>query len=160
MRSYVMSFNENIDWSINNNAAGLAIIFKNKILLVHPTNGSWKKPTLGIPKGKIEEAEDFMDCATRETEEETGITVHKDLINPAPQTTYLYDKKGNKKKQLVYFIVELEDLEEIGLESETISKDQLQLEEVDWAGFVPIDEAYEKTAYSQKIIIDRHLSKL
>lgn len=157
MRSYVMTFNENIDYSIKNNAAGLAIIYENSILLVHPTNASWKKPTLGIPKGKLEEGEDFMAAAIREVFEETGIIVDRDLINPAPHTTYLYDKQGNKKKQLVYYVVDIESLDEIGLDSKKVPKGQLQQEEIDWAKFVKIKKAYELINYSQKIILDRHL---
>jgi 8-oxo-dGTP pyrophosphatase MutT (NUDIX family) len=54
-------------------AAGIAIIWGTKILLVHPTGGSWQKRTLGIPKGSIEEGETELEAALRETFEETGI---------------------------------------------------------------------------------------
>ena len=50
-------------------------------------------------------------------------------------------------------------LAEIGLESERLSKSQLQLEEVDWAKFVSANDAYPITSRSQLIIIDRHLNK-
>lgn len=140
-------------------AAGVVLIYNNKILLVHPTNSSWKKPTLGIPKGKLDRYdEDPMDAALRELEEETGITLTPDQLDSRPHDIIFW-KDGKPDGKMIYFICEIQDLSEIGLTSERLPKGQLQAEEVDWGGFLSADEAYPKMSNSQLIILDRHLTK-
>jgi hypothetical protein len=42
-------------------------------------------------------------------------------------------------------LVAINNLSEIGLETEIVPKKQLQVEEVDWAGFLTADEIKEKS---------------
>jgi 8-oxo-dGTP pyrophosphatase MutT (NUDIX family) len=140
-------------------AAGVAVIYNNKILLVHPTNSSWKKSTCGIPKGKLELGEDPLTGALRELAEETGIIISPTQLDPEPNRVDFYNKKNEIDGHLIYFVCEVSDLSEVGLESERLPKSQLQLEEVDWGKFVPVFEAYPIMTRSQLIILDRHLSK-
>ena len=150
---------EDVDNSLEKKVAGVAIVYNNKILLVHPTNASWRKPTLGIPKGKVEPGEDVLTGAIRELREETGIEVNpRILAGSEPHVVDLYDKSGNIEKQLIYFLYEISDLSEIGLQTERVPKSQLQQKEVDWAGFMSPNEAYPMTNKSQLIILDRHLN--
>ena len=75
-------------------SAGLVIIQDNKILLEHPTNHAWEN-SYSIPKGEIEEGEDLLECAIRETEEELGIQLDKEkLLTRGPFTMEFkkYDK--------------------------------------------------------------------
>ena len=65
-----------------------------------------------------------------------------------------YIKKGKKWKKISYFYVMITDLSEIGLSSEILPKEMLQLEEVDWAGFVPIEEARSRMIPSMVEIIE------
>lgn len=65
-----------------NISAGLLIWRKNndqiEVLLVHPGGPFWAKKDEGvwsIPKGLIEEGEDILKAAERETEEETGFSI-------------------------------------------------------------------------------------
>lgn len=54
-----------------------------EVLLVHPGGPFWKNKDLGawsIPKGEIEENEEPLKAAARETKEETGISV--EINNP------------------------------------------------------------------------------
>lgn len=139
-------------------AAGVALIWNNKILLIHPTNSSWKKSTCGIPKGKLEPGEDPFAGALRELEEETGIILDSSQINPEPHKVDFYNRKNEVDGHLIYFVCEIMDLSEIGLESDRLPKNQLQLEEVDWGKFVSAEEAYPIISRSQMIILDRHLS--
>lgn len=140
-------------------AAGVAIIWDNKILLVHPTNASWRKPTLGIPKGKLDRPdEEPILAALRELEEETSIVLSPDQLDPESHQVIFY-KNGKPDGRLIYFVCNIEDLSEIGLDSERLPKSTLQEEEVDWAGFLSADDAYPKISTSQLIIIDRHLTK-
>lgn len=136
---------------------GVAIIYQNKLLIVHPTNSSWQKSTCGIPKGHLESGEDLMDGALRELMEETGIKLSSDQLDPNVEKVDLFYNQV-KNGQLIYFICNIASLEEIGLSSLRVPKNQLQLEEVDWAGFVSANEAYPKMTRSQLIILDRHLT--
>ena len=87
---------EDVDDSIDKKVAGVCIIYDNKILLVHPTNASWQKRTLGIPKGKVEKGEDVLTGAIRELKEETGIELDASILSKSePYVCDLYDKKGN-----------------------------------------------------------------
>ena len=142
----------------NRRAAGVAIIWENKILLVHPTNSSWKKATCGIPKGGLEPEEDAMSGALRELKEETGISLSPDQLDPESHKVDFYNQKNEPGGYLIYFVCEITDPSEIGLNSDRIPKSQLQIEEVDWAKFVGPHEAYPIMTRSQLIILDRHLS--
>ena len=137
--------------------AGVAIIFDNELLLVHPTNSSWQKSTLGIPKGHLEEGEDPLEGALRELFEETGIRLDASQLDPEIETVDLYQDR-ERNGQLLYFVCKINSLSEIGLDSSKVDKSQLQLEEVDWAGFVSAKDAYPKITRSQLIILDRHLT--
>lgn len=137
-------------------AAGVTLLFDNKILLIHPTGGSWKNGTCGIPKGKIEEGEDMFEAALRELREETGIEIEPSLVDPTPHSIDFYNGKTPSGK-LIYFVCELSSLEDIGLTDIILPKSMLQLEEVDWGKFVGRDEAYGLMTRAQLIILDRHL---
>lgn len=135
--------------------AGVAIVYDAKILLVHPANGSWVKPIMGIPKGGIEDGEDLLHAALRELKEETGIDLSADKLEPNVETVEIFNKDGKYQHSLHYFVCRINDLSEIGLDSLTVPKTQLQKEEVDWAGFINIKEAYGKVSRAQLIILDR-----
>jgi 8-oxo-dGTP pyrophosphatase MutT (NUDIX family) len=139
------------------NAAGVALLYNNKILLVHPTGGSWQKGTCGIPKGGIEPGEEPIDAALRELREETGIILSKDKLDLSPEVVHIHNKKGTRS--LIYFICKISDLSEIGLTSEKIPNSMLQPEEIDWSKFVDADTAYPIMCSSQLLILDRHLLK-
>ena len=139
-------------------AVGVAVLWNNQILLIHPTNSSWKKSTCGIPKGKLEPGEDSLVGALRELEEETGIKLNLSQINPEPHKVDFYNRNNEADGYLIYFVCKIMDLSEIGLESDRLPKSQLQLEEVDWGKFVTAEEAYPIISRSQMIILDRHLT--
>lgn len=125
-------------------SAGLAIVYNNKLLLGHPTGH--RDESLTIPKGKIDKGETKLEAAIRETYEEVGIQVPLELVGPeGDKVEYRKTKRGVKNAGNVYkivywFPVLIEDLSQIGLESEEINKDSLELREIDWARFIPADE--------------------
>ena len=128
-------------------SAGLAIIYNNKILLVHPTNASWEG-TYSIPKGETEEGENLIDVAFRETFEEIGIYFSKeDLLFDNPNCVKYKSKTGHVYKKVYYYLLYLH---------EPIFPHQfsLQLEEVDWAGFLTYEEAEKKISPRFKEILE------
>ena len=99
-------------------SAGIAIVLGNKILLVHPANGSWQKPIMGIPKGKMEMGETPEEAAIRETFEETGILIHMDQVEPGIQTAEVWS--GTKFMNNIYYLVcRIKSPHDIGLDSLT-----------------------------------------
>jgi|688.fasta_scaffold27763_24 8-oxo-dGTP pyrophosphatase MutT (NUDIX family) len=82
--------------------SGLFIFRKDKKFLVcHPTNH--KENFFSIPKGKVEEDEIFLECAIRETYEETNL----DLKSCLDFDIYYLGTKDykNKKKRLYPFLL-------------------------------------------------------
>ena len=133
-------------------SSGLAIIYKKRILLVHPKNSRWEK-TYSIPKGHVEPGESALEAAIRETSEEVGIVVPTSLIDKIEREIFYY-KKEKPWKKISYFIVRIDDLSEIGLDSETVPKGQLQTSEVDWAGFVSFIDVEKKIIPAMMDIIN------
>jgi len=135
-------------------SAGIALVRGTKILLVHPTGASWQKRTVGIPKGSIKDGETELEAALRETFEETGILLTASQIEPTIHSVTVYS--GQKPVGVIHYaICRISDPAEVGLTSDRVPKSQLQLTEIDWAGFVEIEKAYDKMVYSQLIILDR-----
>mgnify|MGYP002632268813 FL=1 len=138
-------------------SAGLAIIYDNKILLAHTTSRGWFG-SYSIPKGGIDESESNLDAAIRETKEEVGITIPKNLIDKTEHTFTVSTKKyGNKI--VYYYVVQISNLSQIGLTDLKVPKKQLQLEEVDWAGFLDYREATKRIMKSQAVLINNMVGK-
>lgn len=134
-------------------AAGLVIICENKILLCHPTNSKWYG-TYSIPKGLVNEGEDHLTCAIRETKEEIGVKIlEKNIQNKDnPFIINYLDKKGKVYKQIYCYIVNIyPEADEIG--ERYILKENLQLDEIDWAGFVDKEEAKKRIFPKQSSVL-------
>jgi 8-oxo-dGTP pyrophosphatase MutT (NUDIX family) len=127
-------------------SAGVIIILNNtKILLSHATGAKWTS-TFSFPKGGIEKDEKKKDAAIRELAEETSIVITKEQIsNPDDAIIVNYiDKEGVNYKRLYLYTVYIEDISEIGLESEIVPIENLQADELDWCGFLTKEEAKDK----------------
>ena len=73
------------------------IVFNNeKVLVIKQVNGDY-----GFPKGHIEKDETELDCAYRETLEETGVRV---TIDPKYRFSVSYIVNNKSIKTAVYFI--------------------------------------------------------
>jgi predicted NUDIX family NTP pyrophosphohydrolase len=75
-----------------------------QFLLAHPGGPFWAGKDQGawsVPKGEIEEEEDFLDAAVREFKEETGLTVSGNFLNldpvkqPGGKTIYIWAVEGD-----------------------------------------------------------------
>ena len=127
-------------------SAGLVIIYNNTILLAHPTGQGWYG-TYSIPKGHVEEGEDYLTAALRETYEELGISFNKAEINPNSEGYINYiDENGNLYKRVYFYIIELK-------EPLKVYKSQLQNEEIDWAGFLTKKEAEKRIFWRFKTLL-------
>ena len=124
-------------------SAGVIIILKNeKVLLCHPTKSKWFG-SYSFPKGGIEQGESTLDAALRELREETSVVVDKSKISNLkdPIIVDYVNKKGTKYKTITLYTVYINDVSEIDLTSEVIDLERLQVEEIDWAGFLSKSEA-------------------
>jgi ADP-ribose pyrophosphatase YjhB (NUDIX family) len=133
----------------------LVILNKEKILLCHPTNSAWSK-TFSPPKGGIDKGEKLIDGAIRETKEEIGVSISKDRIEN-PTNPLVIDYKNSKNeiyKRVYFFTIEIKDISEIGLKSEIIDKSDLQLDEIDWAGFLSKKEMKPKLFKRYGLLMD------
>lgn len=131
-------------------SAGIIIRYKDSVLLCHPTNAPWKE-TYSFPKGLVDDDEDLIDAAIRECFEETGIKVKREQIMSRYMVPY---KKGrNFFKKVYLYQINIDYLEELGLTSEVVDKSQLQLEEVDWVGFISKEDIMEKIFWRFKPIL-------
>lgn len=121
-------------------SAGIVITFQNKILLCHPTNSPMLN-TWSIPKGHVENGEELLEAAYRETIEEIGVKLNFNDIDPDP-LEILYKKNNTSKphKTLYCFHCEIRNLSSIGLTSEIIPYNMLQKEEVDCAAFFELSQ--------------------
>jgi 8-oxo-dGTP pyrophosphatase MutT (NUDIX family) len=139
-------------------SAGLAIIYNGMVLLGHTTSRGWYG-SYGIPKGGIEKGESKLDAAIRETYEEIGIKVPKSLIDPTEYTFAVTSRNQEYNKIVYYYIVKLDDLSQVGLKDTKVPKSQLQVEEIDWAGFISYNEAKKRIMKSQISLINNLVGK-
>ena len=139
-------------------SAGLAIVYDGKVLLAHTTSRGWVG-SYGIPKGGIEATESKIEAAVRETQEEVGIKVPRKLIDKTEYTFVVTTRKYKYTKIVYYYIVQINDLAEIGLKDLRVPKGQLQTEEVDWAGFIDYKEAMKRVMKSQISVISNLANK-
>jgi 8-oxo-dGTP pyrophosphatase MutT (NUDIX family) len=125
--------------------AGFVIIQNNKILLTHPTGAPWKH-SFSIPKGYIEEGEDFLDTAIRETAEEIGIKIKRRDIISGPHFLDYLTEKYKLYKRIYYFVVS---------PSIPISKKDIRLQksEIDYADFLNKMEAEKRILPRQKGVL-------
>jgi ADP-ribose pyrophosphatase YjhB (NUDIX family) len=125
-------------------SAGFVIIQDNKILLGHPTNQPWFN-SYSFPKGKMEEGEDIIETALRETKEEIGIDINDYVIEFGDKGTIEYSNRGIVHKKIYYQVVYC-----AGIEKNDIT---LQKEEFDWAGFLTKEDAERRIFWRLKDIL-------
>lgn len=126
-----------------------------QLLLVHPGGPFWAKKDAGawsIPKGLIDPGEDVEAAAKRELLEETGIVAQGDLLP-------LGEFRQPSGKIVVAFALE-QDFDPATLVSNTCltawpprSGKQIEVPEVDRAGWFSLEEALAKILKGQAAIV-------
>ncbi len=136
------------------NSVGFVILWKDKILLAHPKKQA--QNTWGIAKGKIEGTETYLECAIRETREEIGLNINKNIFLKEPDwKTITYKNLKNKPyKKVHYTIIKIDELEEIGMDGENINENKLSPREIDDARFMSMEEADKKIFWRQREFLD------
>jgi 8-oxo-dGTP diphosphatase len=109
-------------------AAGGVVVRDDRVLLIHrPRYGDWT-----LPKGKLEDGEEWEDAALREVEEETGLRC--ELGEEVGRTRYV-DSHG-RNKEVRYF--------RMSGGGEPVAQN-----EVDGVRWAPLDEAFELLSYER-----------
>lgn len=132
-------------------SVGIALIYKDSILLTkHPSEDDFIN-TLSIPKGRQEVHEEGQDYLTahREVKEEVGIDIPLTWLIDAPK----YELTTSDNRTVYYYVIEIDDLRKIELNSTLVSPNQYQKEEVDYACFLPFNLAQKYIRQDQKDIL-------
>jgi predicted NUDIX family NTP pyrophosphohydrolase len=126
-----------------------------EVLLAHPGGPFWAKKDLGawsIPKGLVNEGEDWLAAAKREFQEETGMAIEGDFVELGA-----FKQPGGKT--VVAFACE-GDFDPASLASNTFSMEwpphsrrTAEFPEVDRAAWCSLDEAMDKATPGQRPII-------
>lgn len=128
-----------------------------EVLLAHPGGPFWKRKDLGawsIPKGECDAGEDPMAAARREFEEETGLSLKKEL-------TPLGEVKQAGGKVVLAWAVE-GDCDPAAIHSNTFDLEWppksgkiQQFPEIDRFEWFSLDAAREKLVKAQTAFLDR-----
>jgi len=139
-------------------SAGVIIVLNNeKVLICHPSNNDKWFGSYSFPKGGIDEGETIKQAALRELFEETSVKLDESKISKEP---LVLDYMNYKKKDVVYkkiylFTMYINDISEIGLDSEVIPNHKLPFGEIDWAGFISKEEAKLRLFHRSVPVIDK-----
>lgn len=143
-------------------SAGIVIRLNNsKLLLCRPTNKTLRQSSdaidrlWGPPKGGIDPGETTLQAAIRETHEEIGIKIDDSQItNKKPILINYGNKNGSVYKKVYLYVVDIDSISQIGLESESVPTSFLQEEEIDMAYFMDRKEASKKLFHRFSHLVD------
>jgi 8-oxo-dGTP pyrophosphatase MutT (NUDIX family) len=134
-------------------SVGIAFIWNDHILLEHHPKSNKFKRTLSIPKGGQHDNEigaDFL-TAYRELKEELNLDIPIAWIIDAPKHS-VFNSEG---REIVYFIIKIDKLSELNMTEKILNPINYQREEVDWAGFMTFEEAWENMLPYQRDILKK-----
>jgi predicted NUDIX family NTP pyrophosphohydrolase len=133
-----------------------------EVLLVHPGGPFWAKKDLGawsIPKGEHDDAEEALDCALREFEEETGSRPNEGELDDLGTVR-------QKSGKVVQAWALAGDLDAGAIRSNTFTIEwpprsgrKSEYPEVDRAAWFGLDEARRRINPAQSAFLDRLLAR-
>ncbi|MBS3791713.1 NUDIX domain-containing protein [Candidatus Bipolaricaulota bacterium] len=120
--------------------------YRSYLLLKHANGGHWS-----FPKGHVEEGEVPKEAALRELAEETDLTVREFVSGVSLETSYTFERAGQKVfKTVIYF------LGIVSAESRVV----LSPEHLDYL-WLPYDDARRRLTYEgDRELLDRAEDKL
>lgn len=127
-------------------SAQAIVIYKNKILTTQEI--IYGNVRQSLPKGHIEKGEDLIDCAIRETKEETGVTLsRKQFVKYFPKYKIKFKTPDGKKivKTIYQLLFVVQDMGNIEYHEERI----LNIE------YMEIDDFITKCSYDnvKKVVL-------
>ena len=144
-------------------SAALAIAAVVEVLIGHPGGPFWARKDDGawsIPKGEIEDGEDKLEAAKRETLEETGFAPSGRFMRLAPV-------RQPSGKMIHSWAIEATDLDPAAIKSGTFEMEWpprsgriAEFPEVDRAAWFEWEEAVRKILVGQRPILERLKARL
>lgn len=134
-------------------SAGILLEWNGRYLLCHPSKSSWFG-TYSPPKGEVDPGEFIRDAALREFKEETSIDLNPSLLDNIYPIDVIYSNKQNNITKIVHlYKIRINSLSELGLESDVLDKSRLQINEIDWCGFLNKSECMDRIFWRFKHLI-------
>ena len=132
---------------------GILFVYREELLLVRETGKSNSKG-FTYPKGSAKPNEKREDTATRELNEETGIDYPSELLKGKKLYSFQYFKPDEHKIQYFYIVNLTKQEYNRYINTKIIPKENLQLDEIDWAGFIPIEDCKDLLKENFEKILD------
>jgi len=137
-------------------SSGIVFWYENKVLLVHPYDPDGDRyDGWSYPKGRQDAGETKRETAIREVNEEININLPINFLDKTrmQELKPVIKKKGIKHYWYFTYKLTQEEFSKYFNDSFVIPKEKLQLDEVDEARFMDIDEAKTLISNSFKDIL-------
>lgn len=124
-------------------SVGIVFIYDEKVLIVHPFDPDGIYDGWSYPKGHLEKGEKHSETAIREVEEEIKLKLPSDFLDniELQELEPVHKDKGIKHYWYYKYDLRPDEFNRYFNDTLIIPKEKLQLDEVDEARFVDIEEA-------------------
>jgi 8-oxo-dGTP pyrophosphatase MutT (NUDIX family) len=130
-------------------SAGGVVVRDGQVVVIVPVKRDARgNRVLGLPKGHLDAGESAEEAATREVQEETGVTA--ELVEKLGEVRYQYERRGRRvSKRVAFFLFEYR--------SGDLADHDHEIEDARW---MPLSEAVEALSYDgEREMVRRALSR-